>query len=834
MSTFLTPVQAWSKPTILESDTASDCFALDVIFIIDQSNSMSYGPLRSDPTDQREKAVEAMANWLIENALDHCKNARHQVGVISFGTQSKIDLPFSEVSPKSFDAAVQLQQRLEEKILASEMGDTLPMDAFKLARKMFDESALRNIGIRKQVIVMLTDGLIADGKGNDGKGYIVPTQELADYIDENFKFDPTLKKREVCIKERVNAHGGDFDNVPFDQVNDCMQNYDVSGNAYLNSTYLHIVLMNFREEGWPAEIRRIYRNVAENHMGDLMDFHEKGVENRNAIPEYFRTILAAMVGVPSGRVQCGPLAVNPFLDKATFVFYKFSADTVVKLRYTDSNGKNFEISGNQANDPSGFNVLEYEAYGPNERYTLKNPYPGIWYIESDRCSSNGVSAFYQEVEINPGGYSLPVTTIQQYDLEPYFDVSEPYYLNYEMRDEAGNIVKTSPNPFFNIKLVASVTDPNGKKVDYSLVWNDSENKFIAVDPLQVASKGEYLVSIVGTTPYFPGNKAPVTGSLATTFNKEKELIKHENLSFTVTEVKPFRIEPNQPEPGEVANQIHETIFKGWPLKIKPIIFSTNIAWRDQPLDIPLQEVLTDPNEAVSAWIEFPDGTTTDPITLKVDSEHPAKLVGLFEGIDSEEALIIHARLDGESYPEFRPDLRQIQIPYSRADNSIFSKPGFYRLLVLIMAGITLIMFLVQLFSHYDPVGGSLIFSDDNTALNSVELYTGKRRTKLKRRDIEEFDLNTMEVVYGPYAKSEIEFEEEGARYIKIRGKTACGQIYNFDLENEATNNYCLDHTMYEVRYVNSEPTGKPRLHLGVYLLSVVVPISLFIIFMLMK
>lgn len=841
-SAFLTPVQATPKLIVNHSEGSSgDCFSLDVIFIIDQSGSMSDPSKPSDPTKQREKAVEAMANWLTENALDHCKNARHQVGVVSFGNESRIDLPLTEISPKSFDAAVQLQKKLAENIHATDMGDTLPMGAFVLAKKMFNESVLRNIGIRKQIIIMLTDGLIHDGKGNDGKGYVVPTQELADYINENFKFDPTLKKREECINEKVITYGGDFDSVPFDQVNECMQKYDVSESAYLNSTYLYIVLMNFREKTWPKEIRDILRDVAEEHMGELMDFHEKTDDNRNrnAIPDYFRTVLAAQVGVPSGRVECGPLAVNPFLDKATFVFYKFSEDTVVKLRYTDANGKNYEISKNQPNDPSGFNVLEYDSYGANERYTILNPYPGIWYIESDRCANNGVSAFYQEVKINPGGYSLPETTIQQYDLEPYYDVTEPYYLSYEMKDEAGDIVQNSPNPFFAIDLTATVTDPNGDSIDYSMVWNDAEEKFVAVDPLQVASYGEYRVSILGKAPYYPGNKAPVTDSLATTFKQELVMFQHDDLKFTVTEVKPFRIEANEPESGQVDEQIHETIAKGWPLKVKPIPFSVNITWRDEPLDVSLYELFPEPDQAFSAWIEYPDGSKTEPITLKVDPDEPTRLVGSFENIDSEEELIIHVRMDEESNPEFRPDFRHVQIRYSRFDKSFFSKAGSYKLLVLILAGLGLLMFILQLISHFDPVGGRLNFyiaGDKN--YDSIELYTGKKVTKIRKKDLQkigldDFDLKVMEVRYKPYEKTDIEFEIESRRDVKIKGKTDCGQNFDFELGHEQRNSPCYVHTMYEVEYVNSELAGKPKLHFGPYILSVFIPVLLIILFIVM-
>lgn len=818
------------------TNPATECFALDVIFIIDQSNSMSYGSLKSDPTEQREKAVEAMTNWLIENALDHCKNSRHQVGVISFGTESRIDLPLTEIAPKSFDSAVALQKRLEEKIVADGLGDTLPMEAFVLARKLFDESALRQIGQRKQVIIMLTDGLIADGRGNDGKGYVLPTQELANFINDNFKFDSTLKLREACIQERVTAHGGDFDNVPYEQVNQCLQEYDVDNSAYLNSTYVYVVLMNFREEGWPAEIRNIYKSVADSHMGEMMDFHEAGVENRNAIPDFFRTVLASMVGVPSGRVQCGPVAVNPYLEKATFVFYKFSEDTKVNLRYTDADGKVFEISDNIANDPSGFDVIEYESYGPNERYTINNPYPGIWHIESDRCSSDGVSAFYQEVKINPGGFSLPITFVQQYDLEPYYDVSAPVYLTYEMRDEEGEVIEISPNAFFNIDLVATVTGPTGEVNSYTLAWNRDESRFIAKEPLLVRYIGDYHVSIKGETLYYPGIKAPITGALATTFNKTQILFQHEQLTFSVTEVKPFIIKQEIPQQNQVMNQIHETILKGWPLKVKPIVTSIRVDWREASLDRSIGELINDPNNAFESWIEFRDGSTTERIKLRTDPDNPQQLTGAFDDIDSTEPMIIHTELVGETNAEFRPDFRKISVNFSRSDDSIFSRPEFYRILVLILAGIMFIVSLIQFLAHYDPVYGTLEFYLNEQSIGKLTIPAKKKKTKFRRSDLNSRHIKSLEVAFTPYSKPIDDEYEEITRSVRLTGVTECdikNEKIGSTLDPESREIYCSNHPEYEVSYRNPYGGKKPKLQPGIYMLLPIIPVILIVLFFIM-
>lgn len=837
LTAFPASVVSAQTSTPVQTQEAQECFSLDVIFIIDQSDSMSYAGIGSDPTEQREKAVEAMANFLIENALDHCKTSRHQIGVVSFGTNSQIDFPLTEISPKSFEASLQLKKQLENSIMATKLGQTNPIGAFQLARKMLNESGLKGAGLRKQVIVMLTDGVIYTGESDIGVSSREKTQVLANYIDENFSVDPVLRLREACIQEQISAHGGDFDFVPYAKINECMQAHDVANSAYLNSTYLYIILMN-TSTIYEKASKDIYQSVAEKHMGTLMDFQEKGIENRNAIPDYFRSILSEKVGIPSGRVSCGPLAVNPYLEKATFVFYKFSADTIVNIYYSDAAGKRYEISNNKANDPSGFNVIEYESVGPNERYTFKNPYPGIWYIDSDRCSSNGVSAYYQEVQINPGGYALPFTTIQQYDIEPYYDPSDPYYLTVDMMNENNQIVRTSPNPFFKVDLMATVTDPKGKSVDYTMVWNETNGKFVATQALQVERVGEYQVSYTGSTPYYPGNKAPVTDSYITTFSGKREILHYQGLSFTVNPVKPFKIVPDKPEDGQKGTQIHQTILGGWPLKIKPIDVVVDVAWRDQKLDRPISDLVSKPDRAFTAWIEFPDGRTTEPIFLKISPDEPTKLVGSFEGIDSKEPMIIHVELVGEVNPDYRPDIRHTQIHYSRADKTIFTLPGFYKTFVLILIIVSLGSFVYQIISHYDPVTGRLIFVENNLDVYDVDVFTGKHKTKLNRREIAGYDLRSMTLVYkSPYRQPKPdEYDPQEARTVQIVGKTACGKQFDMELVHGTDNSsYCLDHNDYQVRYISANPeqAEKPYLHIGLYMLTVLIPVALIVIFILM-
>ena len=167
-------------PLQVSTDGSTSCYSLDVIFVVDQSGSMSDPIYATDPTNQRETAVEAMVDWLSENVLDVCPNARHQVGVISFGKTAHVDLPLTEIAPSSFEELRALENQLHEKILAYDLGQTIPINAFEKIPQMFKDSQIKSGGLRKQVVIFLTDGIIdyGDGGSNEGLGFTGATRAL--------------------------------------------------------------------------------------------------------------------------------------------------------------------------------------------------------------------------------------------------------------------------------------------------------------------------------------------------------------------------------------------------------------------------------------------------------------------------------------------------------------------------------------------------------------------------------------------------------------------------------------------------------------------------------
>lgn len=837
---FQMPVFANAASNSEDTETESACYALDVVFIIDQSESMSdtYSP--TDPTNQRETAIEAMIDWLAENAFYICPGVRHQVGVISFGDadKSQVDLELTEISPSTFQEMRMLEQKLAKSVTATNLGATLPINAFKKAKLMLDGSTLQKDTQRKKVIIYLTDGQINDNKGNEGVGSYGKTKELADWVNANFQFNAKLLEREQCLNVLVDSYGS-FDAIPFEEKNECMQQYDVGDSAYVKSTYIYTVLMNYGQS-WSPDIKDIYQEMSESHGGQVMDFFDKGDENRNEIPSYFQEVLSRLAGIPSGRVDCTPIAVNPYLKKATFVFYKFSPDTKVKLTYKDANGVEYSISNGVAEN-GGFTLEKdgYQAYGTNESYIFTDPYPGIWYIQSDRCSNGGVSAFYQEVKINPNGYQLSFSELPQYDLPPYYDESAPTYITYQMHDDAGNVVNQSDQSIFAINIVATVTDPTGKVTSYPLVWNAEKSIYVAKDPLQIPVAGTYKVDFSGTTMEHVGSFSNASESLSETFNQSVELISQTGLEFTVSEVTPFVATLINPTEGQKINYIHGTILEGWPLKVKPIEIKVKIAWRDRPLDTKIDSLLTEPNESFVAWVEFPDGKTSEKVTLQVDPKSADTFVGEIPGIDATSPMIMHVELQGEVAEGYRPDHRVLTANFTRHDTFPWTNPGFYRLMIMFIILGLLGLTIFEIIDHYDPVDGMLEIKQNNVVIGQLSLWKHRKIARFSKKVLDGYDLIKLNVKYKKYEKPEQDgyTNADPVRDIVVSGVTACNKMKfePFSLMVNDSYSYCPNDTEFEMKYLSlSGMSKKPKLQMGLYFIWPVVAIVLSIIFFMMK
>ncbi|MDP1614607.1 MAG: vWA domain-containing protein [Methylococcales bacterium] len=786
----------------LQNGDLASCYSLDVIFVIDQSGTMSDINYATDPTQQRKTAVQAMVSWLGSNVLDVCKDARHQVGVISFGNEARIDLPLTMIAPDTMEELFVLEKRIGENIKADHISGTEPLVAFQQISKMFNDGKISGGGIRKRVIILLTDGLIGSDKFSDNPplGFVYPTQVLTDYINEILPFDRVLFDREQCVSFQIDAYGK-FDSVPYENLNKCYNEHLVDENGYNNSTYLYVVLMNYGN-AWPPEVKRLYNDAAKSHAGEVLDVYDKGLDNRQEIPAYFSNKLSNLIGVPTGQVKCGGVAVNPYLEKATFVFYKFSPDTKVSLRYIDTNGVQRQIVDGVSSS-GGFDVIDYKKYGTNERYIFNKPYPGIWFIESDQCSGNGINAFYQSAQINPGGFTLAIPSLPQYDIPPYFDKTYPTYLTYQMRNDAGEIINNSDQPYFDLRINATVVNPSGESLDYVLEWISQEQIFKATEPLQLPLPGIYRVSYAGTTKVHVGDLSAPSEVFSEVFDSEKVLFHHEGLEFTVEDVVPFAFSISKPVNEQVLTQIHGTILSGWPLPVVPIPVRVKVHGRivdgqEDMKEFPVEQVFLDPEKAFTAWVVSADGKESAQIYLVPNPNNSEEFIGEIPWDDSQEQLTLHVKLNGEFARGYGPDFREAISVFSRRDASPFYREGFYYFLLSLAILLIILIVIYYIWMHTNPVRGTLIIFKNNVEAEKFDVFTGRRISKFKYKG-RGVDLVVINVKKASKQISE-ENPDEQVDAVVIYGKTECKQPFNITLNPGDKAGYCTKDYDYEIKY----------------------------------
>ncbi len=785
------------------SDSKGSCYSLDVIFVIDQSGTMSDFNYATDPDMQRKSAVQAMISWLGSNILDVCKDARHQVGVISFGDGARIDLPLTMIAPDTMDELFALEKRIGENIKADHIPGTEPLAAFQQIPKMFDDGKISSGGVRKRVVILLTDGLIGCDVFTCAPpaGFVYPTQVLVDYINKALPFDPGLFEREQCLSFQLDAYGK-LENIPYENLNKCYSEHLADDNAYGNSTYLYVVLMNYGN-AWPPEVKNLYEDVAKSHAGEVLDIYGSGLKNKHEIPTYFSTKLSNLIGVPTGQVQCGGVAVDPYLEKATFVFYKFSRDTKVSLRYIDTNGEQRQVVDNES--PSGgFDVIDYKKYGTNERYIFEKPYPGIWFIESDQCSGNGINAFYQSAQINPGGFTLAIPPMPQYDIPPYYDTSYPTHLTYQMRNDAGEVINNSDQPLFGLSVNATVVNPSGESLDYVFQWKPEEQQFEATEPLQIPVSGIYRVSYTGTTKVHDGDLSVTSEILSEVFDLEEVLFHHEGLEFTVDDVVPFAFSISKPVNNQILPQIHGTILSGWPLSVVPIPVQIEMHGRikeegEEPEDVPTEQILLNPEKAFNAWVVSADKSQqSEPIFLKPDPNNPDVFIGEIPWNDSQEQLTLHVELVGSFAEGYGPDMRKAESVFSRQDASPFYREGFYYFLLGLLILTILLMVIRYIWMHTNPVGGKLIIFKNNVEAEKFDVFSGRRISKFKYKG-RGVDLAVINVRKAPKQVSEDD-PDGSADAVVVYGRTECKQPFNMTLNPGNKVGYCTRDYDYEIQY----------------------------------
>lgn len=780
-------------------DDNQNCVNLDVIFIIDQSWSMSAPGTAeaSDPLKQRKYAVDAMVDLLTNLALDQCSGTHHRLGVISFGTSPRVDLDlsFTDIAPSSQEQASILRDEfgIKQNIVAGELGQTNPLPAFDLARKMFRLAPEIGDGPRKKVVIFFTDGIpdCDNCPDNPLEGAI----QISNRVSAYFPFDSVLLNRESCLSELRETYSDDEDGPPDEKVNDCLDAHRVEESVYKESVYIWTVFLKppgyAQYDSAYRDVINYYDSMSEEHGGDAI---ELSATSLNDIPTEFRKIISALAGVRPVLLECGNFSVDPYLSEARLTVYKIDPEIQVTLSYFDVGGNRHEIVGGQASTPSAFIVKDYYAFGANEAYILEFPYPGIWQLTADNC--NGLDTYYEKVEIDTTGYQSNIpAVIPQYDLPPYYDENAPQYLQYEMRDaQTGVVVQQADHPRFEVNVNATVLDPNGEENVYPMVWRDDEQKFISQNPLQVALSGPYEISIEGSTYVHEGNPSPVENNYEQVFALSRILFNQTDITFDVGLVAPFDFVVVEPVPGTTITNVHQTVSGGWPLKPELLPVRVKLVDRDGNVLSNPEDYLAITQSAFKASV-VGNGIVSPEITLTPDPENPGFFQGEIPEFDVEGEQELTVRLVQQAVKsDARPDRSFVEASFSRKD-SFFHNPTAYKIMLVALILFMIIWVIYYFATHNNKVSGNLVFKDGDTTIAEFNLNSGNNWRLIRSRELENFPqlmLKKIKVtnVGGKKRKqqedSSDEFLQESAfgggsqRGVRVLGTTDGGRKFSID------------------------------------------------------
>ncbi len=725
----------------LQAATSSPCSNLDVIFIVDQSDSMS----RNDAIKNRKYAVEGMIDILVDLAMNQCPDSRHRIGVISFGAEerTRVDVELYDIDPGTATDARRIREELRPRVIADNLGSTYPEPAFVEAEKMFERNQVDEAEPRKKAIIFITDGLPCGKSGCEGSDYNANTIALRSLVDGRFSFASDLKSRESCLADVRKDYQNNT--PPVEKTTACLESYPVSFESYGESTYLFTLLLHNSDEDYvPSAISQL-DGMSQDYSG-----YVRKNQRQNQIPSSLREILSQLVGVRPSLLTGPSFAVNPYLNRMIVTAYKQSADVQFTLSYKDAEGTTHTIQGGQAT--GGFTLDPdngYYQFGANETYTILNPYPGIWNMSTSNPS--GLDVFYQPIQ-SDFRQTAPFSQIPQYDREPFFNEADPFNLEFTLFDDSNNgaVILQSDKALFAIDVQANVTDPDGKEITYPLKWDIDKKNFIAEQPLQVPLAGTYKISIVGKTRIHEGEPVVESANENQVFDKTLTLFSVDG-EFSGLDVTPFEIVALSPVTGETKIGIHGTIMDGWPLPVS--VFPVRVKITDENGNIlpNPDSIFINQEDAITAQLtylpkvedgeedeELEEAINTEIIILQPDPAVPGEFIGQFQnfGYEGSHILTLTVGVDKmeQGYWTYR---REVKVEFSRDDCLMCRTSTYYGILGIIIATIlTIIAYNIAI--RTNKVSGSLILVDGSAPIAEFGLYNGTNFRKIKNRELDPY------------------------------------------------------------------------------------------------
>jgi hypothetical protein len=201
-----------------------------------------------------------------------------------------------------------------------------------------------------------------------------------------------------------------------------------------------------------------------------------------------------------------------------------------------------------------------------------------------------------------------------------------------------------------------------------------------VEPLKVAEVGTYLVDIVGYTYAHEGDATVATQNIDEIFSERVEILRHEDISFTVIPVTPFNVVPITPTVGETIQPIHGVLSEAWPLPVNPVNVEVKLTNREGMDLTNIAEIFADPNNALAARIVCRStGQESEEFPLVPSPNNPGHFVGQIENCEFDGTQDLVISVVGTLSQDYRPYDWDTEIEITRTDGpkTVFSISSVY-------------------------------------------------------------------------------------------------------------------------------------------------------------
>ena len=322
---------AGGMTSALQQQSQGDCTELQVVFIVDQSGSMSQtiaNVLPSDPEGLRFYGPAEAVNTLSALRYQTYVTDTMRVALIHYGDKPRLVMPWTVLT-----ATTQSEHQKLQKDLASffaptaSQGNTNILAAFQNASSLFDQAPPQQDACPTRAVIVITDGQPSlPAKGFSWQAHM---DELARYVQRYM----TPSGHRIYV-------------IGIDKAN----NYWQDVKPYWDKV-----------TGDPG---KVVRADNEAHMGSLVI----------GIAEELARTLRPSIGRPDYEIRCvaDKVAVPPFVQQVKLTLVKPSRD--LHLVVLDESGRALDPSR------SDISVLVDGYDEPIESLTVLGPQPGIWTI----------------------------------------------------------------------------------------------------------------------------------------------------------------------------------------------------------------------------------------------------------------------------------------------------------------------------------------------------------------------------------------------------------------------------------------------------------------------